>query len=318
MRFVWAFLLATVLAPPAVANDDYPSRQITLVAPYAPGGATDAAARILAEQLRAAFNVTVIVENRPGGGGRIGSMRVVRAAADGYTLLVTSNGSMTVLPALSENVEYNPSKDFTHVSLVGETFSVLGIRADLGVRTFAEFLALAKRQEKPLTYGSPGIGSVGNLAGELLQLEADIKILHVPFQGSNPAMQNLLGGHLDFMIDPLVIDHSKTGKLVALAVTSTERFPGLPEVPTMREAGCARCEILVWNGLFGPANLPPAVVAKLNAVIKKATADKAYVDRMFAAGFVARSSTPEFLRDTVRTEVERFTDVRKKANIKVD
>ncbi|MBL8385214.1 MAG: tripartite tricarboxylate transporter substrate binding protein, partial [Burkholderiales bacterium] len=295
----------------------WPARAVTVVSPYPPGGTNDVVARALADRLAPLLGVPVVVENRPGAAGIVGSLSVVRAAPDGHTLLVANNGSHIVQPLVSSAAKYDPLRDFTPVARLVTAVQFFAVNSDLPVKTMAEFIALARREPGRYFYGSSGSGSVGNFSGEWLRLVAGIDVTHVPFKGSAQALTELMAGRVHFMIDPLVLSQVKSGRVRVIATTSPERFPGHPDVPTMRESGLAEFDMVGWFGLFAPPQLPREVLARLSEAAIQAMSDGELKARLPASGVLATPLGPDAFAALIRADQQRFADIKRRANIQV-
>jgi tripartite-type tricarboxylate transporter receptor subunit TctC len=271
-RAVLGLLAAPVLlAQPAAlaAQNNYPTRPIRLIVPYPAGGPTDVVARILANSLAAKLHQSVVVESRPGGAaGTVGGRVVVSAEPDGYTLLVSQVGSLTIAPSLYK-LDYDTLRDLTPIAIVAVSPEILTVNPMVPANSLAEFLAYAKANPGKLNFGSPGTGTLPHIIGEQLQLATGIKITHVPYRGAAPAVTDLLAGRVQLMIDStsVLLTHIAAGKLRGLAITSERRIPQLPNVPTFAEAGYPQLTESLWTGLMAPAGTPAPIVATLNAAI---------------------------------------------------
>lgn len=309
--------LALALSGPAQAQT-WPSQNIRLVVPFPPGGSTDVLARRLAEGLRERLGQTVIVENRGGAGGTIGSEFVAKSAPDGYTLLMGVTGSHGVAPSLYPNLGYQPLRDFAPISLLVSAPLVLVVNPEVPAKTLQDFIALAKKQPDTLTYGTPGNGTSMHLTGVTFDLQAGTKLVHVPYKGSAGALTDLLSGQIKTMFGDLlvVLPQIRAGKINALAVTSKDRNPLLPDVPTMAEAGLPGFEVLSWQGLFAPAGTPPAVVERLNKEVRAVMESKDVKDFFAAQGFLVGASTPAEFTSFVGSEVKRWGEIVKAGNVK--
>jgi len=312
-------LTTTLVVPTALAQAAYPDKPIKLVVPFAPGGASDLTARTLAQKMGDSMGQPVVVDNKPGANGSIGTEFVAKAAPDGYTILLTDRGSLTVNPALYAKLPYDPVKDFSYIGIVTDGPYVLVVNPKLNVKTLAELVALAKAKPGTLNYSSFGIGSMAQLNLEALNQKMGTDLTHVPYKGAAPAAQAVVAGEVGVTIAavPAVQGFIKDGRLRALAVGSDKRFPVLPDVPTMAEAGAAS-DILVptYFALLAPANTPAPTVAKLNAELKKALADAAVAERLAGAGLVPVGGTPEAMAASVKQDLPRFADLVKRIGIK--
>jgi len=315
-----ALLLSTaLLAPSVVQAQPYPGRPIKIVVPYAAGGAVDIVARTIGQPLAEALKQPVIVDNHPGASANIGMEMVAKAAPDGYTLLMASNGIATNM-ALFPNLAFDGLRDFAPVAKIGYAPLVIVVPAASPAKSLKDLIATAKAEPGKLTYASAGNGSSGHLAGELLKSTAKIDVLHVPYKGGAPAITDLLGERISFMpINPVeVMAHVRAGKLRALAIASDKRFPSLPDVPTVAEAGLPGYEVSVWWGLVAPAKTPPDVVRLLNAETNKALANSAVANKLGELGVVVTPATPDQFAAFVKAQTELWSGVVRSAGIKPD
>jgi tripartite-type tricarboxylate transporter receptor subunit TctC len=319
VRGMAALLAAAVLMPLAAAAQEYPSKPIHVVVPFPPGGAVDTVARIVGQALSERVKQPVIVDNKPGASSNIGMEFVARAPADGYTLLMASNGIATN-NALFPDLAFDGRRDFVPVARVGYAPLVFVVPANSPDKTLAALIADAKANPGKLTYGTAGNGSSGHLAGELFKTAAGIDVLHVPYKGGAPAITDLLGERISFMpINPIeVMGHVKAQKLRALAVASDARVPYLPDVPTTKEAGLPGFEAVVWWGMVAPAKTPSAVVARLNDEINKSLRDPAVAKKLEDAGVVIVQQTPEQFGQFIGAQTELWSRVVKAAGIRPD
>ena len=282
--YLAAFYLGT-LGFSAQAQD-YPRQPIKIVVPWAPGGNVDITARTIAPALSEILGQQVVVENKPGAGGFIGTLGVVRAAPDGYTLLLGSSGSIAVGPALDLKAPYDPTKDLTAIGPIHEAPMVLSVSPKGQIKNFADFTAKAKAANSAVSIGSAGNGSSQHLALELLALKMQLKLTHIPYKGSGPAINDAVGGQIDSILDQVIasIGHIKGGTLVAIAQSGNARSALLPDVPTFQELGAKDVDILTFTGLFGPVGMPAAVTDKLTAALKQALATTAVKERFKSLG----------------------------------
>ncbi|KAF1044419.1 tripartite tricarboxylate transporter substrate binding protein [Xylophilus sp.] len=319
-------LLAAALAAglgaaalPARANDAaWPERPIRLVVPYTPGGATDVIGRVVGQKLGTALGQPVVVENKAGAAGNLGAAAVAKEKPDGYTLLLgalTSHSINSVLQAATAG--FDMEKSFAPISIVGRVPLVVTVGPSVQAKNLAEFIALAKSKPDGLNYGSSGNGSPQHLAAELFKRQAGVKIVHVPYKGSSPALNDLMGGQVDVVFDTLPATQSfiRGGRLRALATTTPQRVAALPDVPTAAEAGLAGFEVSSMFGLLAPAGTPAPIVAKLSAALKGILAQQDVKDALVAQGAVPVYTTPEQARAQIRDEVARWSKVIKEANI---
>src|SRR6266550_5619937 len=312
--------LGAVLVAAATAHaQPYPNRPIKIIVPYAAGGAVDIVARSIGQPLAEALKQPVIVDNRSGASANIGMEMVAKATADGYTLLMASNGIATNM-ALFPNLTFDGRRDFVPIAKIGYAPLVIVAPASSLAKSLKDLIAMAKAEPGKLTYASAGNGSSGHLAGELLKSTAKIDVLHVPYKGGAPAITDLLGERIAFMpINPVeVIAHVRAGKLRALAVASEKRVPLLPDVPTVAEAGLSGCESSVWWGLASPVKTPPEIVRQLNIEINKALANPAVGNKLAELGVIVTPSTPDDFAAFIASQTELWSRVIKSGGIKPD
>ncbi len=314
MRTLFAALLIG-LATPAAAQP-FPAKPIRLVAPFAPGGALDLIARGVGAKLSESIGQPVVVENRAGASGAIGSEAVAKAAPDGYTLLLGATTTHGINPAFNpKSLPYDAVKDFTPVSLVGTIPHALVVNPKLSLSSVADLVRLGK--SRSLNYGSAGNGSPHHLAAELFRSLTGIDAVHVPYKGSGPALADLMAGNIDFIsVEYTAVEpHVKSGKLKALATATAQRVPGI-DLPTVAEAGYRGFEVTSWYAVFGPAGMPKDVTQKLAAEIRKAVTETDLRDRLRGLGTTPIGSTPEELAAHQKSDIERWTRVVKTANIR--
>jgi tripartite-type tricarboxylate transporter receptor subunit TctC len=299
--------------------DDYPTRPITLIVPFPPGGSTTVMARNVADKMSAALGQQIVVENRGGAGGTLGTRFVAKAAPDGYAILLSYTATMAIAPAMNANAGYDPGKDFAPIGMIGFAPSVLVVHPSMPVHSIAELISQAKAAPSPLQYGSPGVGTVNHLAFEYLATEAGIKLLHVPYKGNGPAISDLLGGHIPMMFLPIpvALGNVKAGTLRALAITSVKRSSLLPEVPTVAES-VPGFEVALRYGLAAPAGTPPAVIARLNKELNAALAAEDVKTRLATEGAEALSGTPEIYAADIAAEEKKYGGLVKKLGLKVE
>ena len=317
-RYVFAALALLAFAFPAHA-DTWPSKPIKIIVPFGPGGFTDVVARIRQKELAPVLGQPIIIENRPGAGSTIGTDVVAKADPDGYTLAMVST-THVISPHLYKNMPYDALADFTPVMKLVEGPYVMVVNSTLPVKTLQEFIAYAKARPDQIFFASSGNGSSQHLVGALFQSMAGVKLSHVPYKGSNAAMQDLIGGQVkvSFVGMPNALPNIATGKLRALAVTTKKRSPDLPDVPTMDEAGVKGYEATIWLGLLAPKNTPREIVDKLNANVVKVLADPAARKLMRSAGVDVATSTPEQFAALLKEEDERWGKVVKETGAVVN
>ncbi|NML14830.1 Bug family tripartite tricarboxylate transporter substrate binding protein [Azohydromonas caseinilytica] len=312
---------ATLAAGPAAAQGgNYPSRPITLIVPTAPGGTTDIAARMLADPLGKALGQTVVVDNRGGANGAVAAVAVKRAEADGYTLLMQYSGYHVITPHVSTQPAQWSAEDLRPVANVLSAPQVIVVREGLPVKTMAELIAYAKANPGKLNYASSGNGSLQHVTGAMLEQQAGIQMNHIPYKGTGPALQDLLGSQVDltFGTPPPYMPHIASGKLRALAVTGKARLPSLPNVPTAAEAGLPKLDATSWFAVFAPAKTPQPVIDKLSAEIAKVMATPAFKQKAAEQGATADYMSPQQLGDYSRAELARWGQVVKASKISAD
>jgi tripartite-type tricarboxylate transporter receptor subunit TctC len=310
--------LAAALAQGAVAQSAYPSRPITMVVGFAPGGGTDSVARVVAKKMGESVGQTVVVENKAAAGGTVATHQVARSTPDGYTILLGSVGSIAVWPHLNPKLPYDPLRDLAPITMAVEFPNVIVVQDALPAKTLAEFVQLAKAKPGTIGYGSSGVGGIGHLAGALLALTAGIDIVHVPYKGGGPAMQDLLGGQIPAMVATPVtaLPHVKAGKIRALATTGATRPALMPDVPTVAESGYPGYEALNWYGFLAPRGTPKDTIERLNREIVKALANPQAVAALHKTGTEPKSSTPEEFAQYIKREYDTWGKVVKEAGIK--
>jgi tripartite-type tricarboxylate transporter receptor subunit TctC len=323
MRTLTAALLAclaglgAMLAP--AAAQDFPKRPITLVIPFAAGGSTDLVGRLVAQKMSEGLGVTVVVDNRGGAGGNLGSAAVAKSAPDGYTILMGTVATHALNPLIYTKIPYDPVKDFAPISLLVTVPNVLTVSPSLPVNNVPELIALLKKEPGKYSYASSGNGTPLHLSGELFKAMAGVDIVHVPYKGAGPALIDVLAGQVPIMFDnlPSSTEHIKTGKLKGLAVTTKDRAPVFPDMPALSET-LPGYETYTWNALFAPAGTPPEVVAKLNAAANKAINDEATKAKLAEFSATVVGSTPEELAAHVTSELAKWAPIVKQSGAKID
>lgn len=314
-------LLACALALSANAfADTYPSKPITLIVPFAPGGTTDIVARIVADKLTKELGQSVIVENRAGAGGALGANAVARAAPDGYTLGVSTISTHAVNAACNPQLPYDPITSFAPISNLARTPNVLTVTAKFPAQDFKELLALIKKNPGKYNYASSGVCSVLHMMGEQFKVSTGTFMTHMPYRGSGPALIDLIGGQVEMMFDnlPSSMGHIQTGKIRAMAVAAPKRVEGLPNVPTFAELGLPRVNDPAWYGLVAPAKTPEAIINRLNAAAAKVLAMPDVIDRLKQSGSESAANTPAQHAAEIKHELEKAREVVKKQGIKLE
>ena len=324
MRVVRSLIAGIIAAwliwPSGLLAEEFPTRLVHIVVPQSAGGATDTFARVIGQKLSERWKQPVVVENRAGAAGVIGSDSVAKASADGYTLLVTYEGSQAINPSLYENLPFDSIKDFTPIATIAVTPFLLIVGPKVQAKTFQEFLALARANPDKLNYGSSGNGSVNHLLGEMLKVEADIRITHVPYKGAAQSISDVIGGHIDsaFASAPSVIASVQQGLVRALAVSSGKRVPISPDTPTIAEAGVRDFDVNPWWGIFGPAGLPPSVVSKINADLAEILKAPDVLEVLAKQGGTPLVSSPEEFRNLLAKDIAKWAKTVKAAGVKAN
>jgi tripartite-type tricarboxylate transporter receptor subunit TctC len=314
-----ALLVALATGPAPAAEAPYPDRPLRFIVPVPPGGSVDMLARILGTHLQEALGQPVVVENHPGAGSNIAFALVAKAPPDGYTILIGWD-SLAINPSLYASLPFDAARDFAPIAQTVSAAQVLVVRPSLGVSTVAEFLALAKQRGGKLSVGSPGSGSIGHLAAELLKSRAGVEWVHVPYRGGGPAIADLLGDHIDaiFLTMAAVTGYVREGKIRALAVSTAERASALPDVPTLAESGFAGYDVTSWQGLLAPAATPPAVVEKLNRETLRVLQLAAVRERLLDQGFQPVGNSPDAFAAMIRGDIAKYADLVRISGAKVD
>ena len=315
---------ASIVALVAVAAHDaaaqsYPTKPIRLVVPFAAGGPNDVIGRVVAQKVSEQIGQAIVVENRPGAGGAVGTAVVKDSPPDGYTILISGTSSLAINPALYKKLPYDPLKDFTAVSLVGTAPSLLVMHPSVPVKTVRDLIALARSRPGQINYASGGIGSAPHLAGELLNSMAKIKMVHIPFRGGGPSLTGVMTGQADLFMGGLsaALPPVKAGRLLAIAVTSTKRSQFVPQIPTIAET-LPGYDVLNWYAIFAPAAAPKDIVSRLNSEIVKAMATPELKKRFHDLGTDASTSTPEELGAYHAREMKKWAQIVQSAGIKVE
>lgn len=311
---------ACLVAAPTLQAQVWPTKPVRLLVGFAPGGGTDIVARLLAQKLSELNGQQFLVENRPGATGMIAARAVATAGADGHLLLMGHVNSNAIAPSLVDKPLYDPIKDFAPVTYVGFVPNVLTISSATPARNVQELIAWARTRPNGLSFASPGIGSTNHLAGELMKLEANVPMVHVPYKGSGPAIIDLLGGQVDMNFDAMssITAHLKSGRMRAIAVTTPKRDPDLPDAPTMRELGFQGFEMTNWYGVMAPAGTPAAIVNKLHEQLRTILQMPDVMARLDELGVRREAITPAQFGEFIRSENAKYRDIGKRANIKME
>jgi tripartite-type tricarboxylate transporter receptor subunit TctC len=307
------------LAPAALAAD-YPTKPITLIIGFAPGGPSDVMARLLTTKMEEILKQPFVIENRAGAGGSIAGTAVARAAADGYTVLLGTGSLLAINVSLYKNLGYDPARDFEPISLIGTQTNVLYVHPTFPPQTLAEFITYAKLNPGKLSFGSGGNGTPAHLAGELLKIEAKIDMTHVPFRGTGPALQSVIGGHVPMAFNPPppLLPHIQSGAIRPIAVTTLRRTAALPDVPTIAESGFPGFDATTWHALVAPAGTPKDVIAALHRALTATVNDPAVRKALTDLGVDVVGGTPDELRAYIKAEIPKWAAVVKASGAKLD
>jgi len=308
---------ALAAAGPAVAQS-YPARPITLVVPFAPGGSASTAARSVADKMSETLGQQIVIDNRGGAGGTVATRAVAKAPPDGYTLLVVTSATVGTSPSLFQNLGYDPRKDFAPIGLIAATPNLIAVHPTFPARSLAELIKIGKEATTPIPYGSPGTGTLNHLTVELLAYRTGMKVAHVPYKGAGPALNDLLGGHINVLISAIPNAHSHivAGTIHGLAVTGAKRSALIPDVPTFAEAGFPGYDVPLRWGLAAPAGTPRPIIDKLNAALNAALATDEVRQRLAIEGAEPQPTTPEEYAAIIDREVAMWSDLVKAAGIK--
>ena len=304
-------LIITFFCAAVASAQPYPSRPVRLIVPFPAGSTPDIVGRALGQKLAEAWGQPVVVDNRPGAGANIGSAEAARAAADGYTLLIGSNGPIAINKALYANLPFDPVRDLKPLSLLAAAPQILAVHPSVPANDLKQLIAYARANPDKLSYGSVGSGSASHLTMELFKSQARVSLVHVPYKGFPPVVQDLLSGqlHATFAIVPAVLPQIRAGRLKALAVTSEQRTPLAPEIATVSEQGFPRFDATAWQGLLGPAGMPPDAAETIARETQKAMQTREVREQLEKQGFVVIGSSPQFFETFIRAEREKWTKV---------
>jgi len=322
MKNVMGVLLFVLIAFVSVSgpaqSQQYPIKPIRIIIPFAPGGGSDLIGRLIAQKLTERLGQQVIVENKPGAGGNLGAEQAIRAPADGYTLLLVA-GSYTVNPSLYK-LSWDSANDISPIIQLSQGPFLVAVHPSVPAKTLKEFIDLAKMQPDKFSYGTAGSGSITHLASELFLDMAKIKAVHVPYKGTGPALNDAIAGNVQLIFGSVStsLQHVKSGRLRALAVTTAKRIPAAPEIPTVGEAGVPGYEVILWHGLVAPKGVPKAIISKLNLAANDALKSKDTADLLASDGVAPAGGTPEQFQATIKVDIERWRKVVQQANVKVE
>ena len=315
-----ALLLCATAALPSFAQSPYPNKPIRLVVPFTPGGVTDTSGRLIAEQLTKRLGQQVIVDNKPGASGNIGTLQVIAAAPDGYTLVLGFDGTLVINPHVFDKAPFDTLKDLAPVGKIGDAVLILVAHPGVAAKTLPEVIALSKTQAGGLSYGTSGTGGTPHIAGEQLKLRTGANLIHVPYKGGGQAMIDVMGGNIPLVYTAVAgaQGHVKSGKLKAIAVSSAQRSKSLPDVPTFIESGVADFEVSSWVGLLAPAKTPKAILDKLNTELNAVLNDPDVREKLNVMGITATPGTADKFGDEMKRDLARYGPVVKAAGIKAE
>jgi tripartite-type tricarboxylate transporter receptor subunit TctC len=312
-----AFVFSLTGGPNGAQAQSFPDRTITLVIPFAPGGSTSIVGRVIADKMSQLLGQSIVVDNRPGAGGTVGTRAVANSEPDGYTILLGYTGTLAIGPSLYKNVGYDPRKDFAPIGMIGNAPSALVVHPSFPVKTVAELIAYAKANPGKVNFGSAGVGTVNHITGEYFARSAGITLVHIPYKGTGPALTDLLGGHIPMALAPIPAIHADVaaGLLRALAVTGKTRSGLLPDVPTISEAGLSGFEASLYYGLVAPAGTPRPVIDKLNKELQAALASDEVKKQLGLDGTEITSGTPEDYADFIDTDEKKWSELFKASGV---
>ncbi|MDX2158689.1 MAG: tripartite tricarboxylate transporter substrate binding protein [Hyphomicrobiaceae bacterium] len=309
--------LASLIEPSLAQSSSWPDRPVKVIVPYAAGGATDAIARPWCEELSKAFGQQFVVENRGGASGMIGMEALVKSSPDGYTLIMSPNAVLSILPSLRKT-PYDPLKDVVAVGHTGEVLNGFVIHPKLGIKSMKELIDYAKKNPGKLSYASSGNGTANHLRLEALKVKAGIDILHVPYRGGADALNDVLPGNVHMQNEPITLPHVKAGKLILLAINGKSRNQDFPNVPTMTEAGIKDADVPIWFGFFGPKGLPDAVVQKMNAKMLELAKSDEFKKKLWTVNAIVYPMTPDQTRKALEDDIKANLELIKAGNIKLE
>lgn len=320
LHVIAAGILICLIAVPGVVAQSYPAKPIRVINPYTPGGGVDAILRPVTQKMGESLGKTFVVENRPGANGMIGMELAAKSPADGYTLVAGTTSALTMNVAVYQKVPYDPVKDFAPISNFAESAFILSVHPSLPATSVREFIALAKARPNQLTYASFGIGSIAHLGAELFSMMTGVKMLHVPYKGSVPAVTDLMAGHVMLSLDSMqsTMPLIRAKRLRALGIAAAKRSPAAPEIPTISEAGVPGFEVGSWYGLLAPANTPREIVARLHAELIKALGTPEVRERFESFGTEAVGNTPEEFAAQIRSDIVKWAKVARAANVRAE
>jgi len=314
---VW---LAVAAAPGAVFGQAYPSKPVRLVVTYPPGGGSDIIARALGQRLTEVIGQTVVIDNRAGANGNIGTEHVARSPADGYTLVLGNTGPLCISPALYSKIPYDSAKDFAPITLVASSPIILVVHPSMPVKTVKDLVALARSRPKQINFASSGNGATSHLAGELVKITTGVELVHVPYKGVAPAVTDLVAGQvqMQFVDGSVVLGHVKSGRLRAVAWAGAQRGPALPDLPTVAESGLAGFDVTGWYGILAPAGTPQPVIDRLHGALVTVVKSPQIKERFDSFGSIPLTSTPQEFAAYIRDELVKWAGVVKASGARID
>ena len=318
LQKVSGFGFALAVVTNAAMAQTYPSKPIRVIVPYAAGGFSDISSRLVGAAMSRALGQTLVIEPKPGGGGRVGADMIAKAAPDGYQILYTTSGTHTYMQITERSLSYDPVKDFTPIALVGNYGLLTVINASIPVRSVSEFIAYAKKNPGKLNYASSGLGSGIHFAGELLKDLAGINLVHVPYKGSGPALQDVIAGACQITFDGAAKPFIDAGKVRFLGTTSAQRDPRFPDAPTLGEAGVTGYDLTYWLAVFAPAGLAADIQNKLNAAVNSALTDEKFKSQLAEMGVVPMGGSPDVLAPLIRTETAKLRKIATDAKLQFE
>jgi tripartite-type tricarboxylate transporter receptor subunit TctC len=320
MKRLIAAAAALLACASANVGAEYPDKPIRLIVPFAPGGVTDTSGRVVAEALSRRLGQPIVIENKAGASGNIGTQQVAASPPDGYTLVLGFDGTLVINPHVFSNYPIDPAKDLDPIGKIGDATLILVAYPGFPPRNLQDLITFSKQRLEGVSYGTSGVGGTPHIAGELLKMRTGAKLIHIPYKGGGQAMTDALGGNVPLVYTAVAgaLPHLKAGRLVAIAVSSAKRVPSLPDVPTFMEAGVPDFEASSWVAILAPAHTPRPVVEKLNRELNAVLADPAIVEKLAVLGIVATPGPPEQLANQIRTDLARYGAVVKAAGIKAE
>jgi tripartite-type tricarboxylate transporter receptor subunit TctC len=318
MNKLWAVVAGLVVS--LAAHAQYPEKPIRLIVPFAPGGVTDTSGRVIADALGKRLGQNIVVENKAGASGNIGTQQAATATPDGYTLVLGFDGTLVINPHVFSNFPIDVMTDLAPVGMIGDATLILVAHPSFPAKTVPELIAYSKKQAGGVPFGTSGVGGTPHIAGELLKLRAGANLTHIPYKGGGPAMTDALGGNIPLVYTAVAgaVQHVKAGRLAPIAVSSRTRSPSLPDVPTFIEGGVPDFEATSWVAVLAPAKTPRAVIDRLNRELNAALSDPAIIEKLGTLGIVATPGTPEALSERMRADLAKYGAVVKAANIRAE